>query len=137
MRTNSPKRRAAAAVELALVLPLIGLLTTGLFEIGRALMAKEALSNAAQRGCGVAAQAGMGNADVQEAVADVMAANGLSGFSVQVQVNDVEANASSARRADKVSVKVTVPTSQVFWLTTFVFTSMTLQSETVVLMRQS
>jgi Flp pilus assembly protein TadG len=137
MRARSAARKAAAAVELALVLPLIGLIVVGMVEIGRALLAREALSNSAQRGCAVAAQAGMSNADVTAAVTDVMAANNLSGFTVQIQVNDVDADVSLARRPDKVSVRVTVPSSRVFWFTTFFITATTFRSESVVMMRQS
>ena len=45
------RRRAAAAVELALIAPVLAAMLVGIFELGRGLMVKQALNDAARKGC--------------------------------------------------------------------------------------
>ncbi len=131
------KRPAAAAVEFALVLPFLVTAFLGIFEVGRALLVKEALSNAAQRACRTASQAGKSNSDVTDDIADTLSAAGLSGYSSTIQVNGASGDVGTAQRNDKVSVKVSVPASQVFWISTYFVTGSAVESETVVMLKQS
>ena len=132
----SSSRRAAVAVEFALVLPFLMILVIGMFELGRGIMVKEFLSDASQKGCRTGVLPGKTNADITNDVADIMKDSNVTGYSVTVLVNGVAGDVTTAQRFDKVSVKVSVPTSQVFWVTTFILTSTTVESETVVMMRQ-
>ncbi len=134
--SRSLPRQAAAAVEFALVLPILSVLLLGMFEISRVLLVKEMLSNAAQQACRTAAKPGTANSDVTSEVDTVMSNAGLSGYSVTIQVNGTTTDVSGASRYDKVSVKVGVPVSQVFWVSTLFISGSTVESETVVMMRQ-
>jgi Flp pilus assembly protein TadG len=131
-----PRKRPAAAVEFALVLPFLVTGFLGIFEVGRAILVKESLSNAAQRACRRGTLPGKANTDVTQDIDDVLTAAGLSGYSSTIQVNDVTADVKTASRNDKISVKVSVPASQVFWLTTYFVTSSMVESETVVMLKQ-
>jgi Flp pilus assembly protein TadG len=129
-------RRGVSAVEFALVAPILATLMLGMLEIGRGLMVKEILSDAAQKACRTAALAGKANSDVTAEVDNIMQDNSVTGYSSTIQVNGVTADVSTAVRFDRVSVKVSVPVSQVFWTTTFFLTNQMVESETVVMMRQ-
>ena len=133
---HTPSRPGAAAVEFALVLPFLMILVLGMFEIGRGIFVKEFLSDASQKGCRTGALPGKTNTDIQNDVADIMKDSNVTGYSVTVLVNGVAGDVASAQRFDQVSVKVSVPTSQVFWMTTFILTASSVESETVVMMRQ-
>jgi len=64
MRTvRSSPRRGAAAVELAVILPLLLLLLVGVWEIGRLIQLQQIMSNAARTGARVASQGVIINAD--------------------------------------------------------------------------
>jgi Flp pilus assembly protein TadG len=135
-RLSYRSRSGASAVELAILLPFLGILVVGMLEIGRALVVKEVLSDAAQKGCRTAALPGKSNADVQADVDDIMTDNGVTGYSTTILVNGVAGDVATANRFDRVSVTVVVPVSNVAWTTTFFLTSQMLESETVVMMRQ-
>jgi Flp pilus assembly protein TadG len=129
-------RRGVSAVEFALVAPFLVTLVLGMIELARAFQVKEFLSDSAQRAARVGSLPGKSNADIQAAVADVMADNHITGYSVTVLVNGASADASTARRNDQVSVKVAVPTSRVYWISTLFVTAQMQESETVVMLRQ-
>src|SRR5262249_32226418 len=116
---RKPRRRPAAAVELALVAPFLVAAFLGIFEVGRALLVKESLSNAAQRACRTASLPAKANSDVNQDVQDVLSAAGITGYSTTVLVNGTAGEVGTATRNDKISVQVSVPASQVFWLTTY------------------
>jgi len=61
-------RRGAAAVELAVTLPLFVLIILGIIEFGRAMMVSETLTTAARNGARRAIVDGSTNADVEESV---------------------------------------------------------------------
>lgn len=135
MKRRDP-RPAQATVEFALVLPFLVTAFLGIFEIGRGLLVKEALSNAAHRACRTASQAGKVNADVTQDVDDVLTAAGLSGQTVTVLVNDSATALGTAKRYDKISVKVSIPVANVFWLTTYFVKFDQVESQTVVMCRE-
>jgi len=73
--------RGAAAVEFALVLPLLLLVLFGIIDFGRALNAQITLTQAAREGARLAA---LGYSDSDVATRAQAAATGLSGVSVAV-----------------------------------------------------
>jgi Flp pilus assembly protein TadG len=136
-RRKRPARPAVAAVEFAVLLPILTILLLGMFELSRVLLVKESLSNAAQQAARTATRPNTKNSDVTQEVTDVLSAAGITSSTVTIQVNDVTADVSTATRYDKVSVRVSVPVSQVFWVSTIFVSGSTVESETVVMMRQS
>lgn len=136
MRRRRHQRRGAAAVEFALILPFLVTSFLGIFEIGRALLVKETLSNAAQRACRTASLQGKSNTDVQADVDDILSGANITGYSTTIQVNGVTADVKTAKRNDKISVRVSVPASQVFWLTTYFVKDSMVESQTVIMVRQ-
>ena len=131
-------RRAAAVAELAVLTPLLATIVLGMLEMGRAMMAKTILNDAARKAC----RAGIGptgsNTTIQTEVTDVLGDNSISSANatVTVQVNGKAVDASTSKQNDRISVKVAVPYSQLAWTPPFFLTNTTIESETVVMMRQ-
>jgi len=72
--TRAPRDRGAAAVEFALVLPMLLLVIFGLIDFGRLLNAQVKVTEAAREGARAAAVAGMGDdhADAAEGRAQIV-----------------------------------------------------------------
>jgi Flp pilus assembly protein TadG len=115
-RGRRPGRRAAAAVEFAVVAVVFFPLVFGVFEIGRGLMVEHTLGLAALRGCRTAVVEGNSDTDVSAAVQTVMTEVGLTHQTVTVKVNNVTANCNTANAGDEVTVVVSVPVNQVTWV---------------------
>lgn len=117
-RQKRRRRRGAAAVELAIVLPFLLALVLGMLEIGRAIMATNALTTAAREGVRAGVVANGDNAKITAAVNSSLTAQKipLSNVQVAVKVNNVTANVSSAATGAAVSVTVSVPYHDVKWV---------------------
>jgi Flp pilus assembly protein TadG len=137
-KTSSPKTRGAAAVEFAVLAPFLIFLMLGMFEIGQGIMVKSVLSDAARIACRTGITPGKANSDVTAEVNDILTANGIpaSDATITILVNGNNADVSTANRTDKISVKVAVPISDVYWFSTYFLTGQTVESETVSMMRQ-
>src|SRR4051794_34439486 len=90
-------RRGAAAVEMAMVAPLLFTLLLGSIEFGRAMMAGNVLTSAAREGARVAVVPGGANSDVTTAVNNELAAAAISktNASIKVEVKGSVADAST------------------------------------------
>jgi Flp pilus assembly protein TadG len=110
------RRAGATATEFALVASLFFFLIFGLIELGRGLMVQHLMTNAARQGCRVAVIEGKSSSDVNAAVLNVLSSEGISGDTVNVQVNAAAANASTANYGDEITVIVSIPTSAVSWV---------------------
>jgi Flp pilus assembly protein TadG len=132
------KRRGAAAVELAVLAPLIGLILLGMLEMGRAMMARSLLTDASRKACRTAILPRNANSAITADVANILSDNGLdiSKATVTIQVNGKTVDASTAKQNDAISVKVAMPYSQFAWTTPFFLTNTSIESEVVVMMRQ-
>jgi Flp pilus assembly protein TadG len=131
------RRPAKAVVEFALLLPFFAALIVGMLEIGRAIIVKEILSDAAQKGCRTGALPGKASSDVTTDVNNILSTdNNISGATTTILVNGQAADVGSATTGDQISVKVTVPFSNVTWTTTFFLSGQTIESEIVVMMKQ-
>jgi hypothetical protein len=151
------RRRAIAAVEVALFAPLFFVLIVGMFEVSRALLVKEILTNAARKACRTAILPGAAWSDVAAGSAgselyDILVTdNGFrwSDITATVVVTDTSGNSTSligsdangvlqnAAWGDKIAVKVSIPASATTWGPGAVFlNSSTIESEYVVMMRQ-
>ena len=71
-RTRIRSERGAALLEVALTLPLLLLVATGIFEFGRAYQTWQILTNAAREGARVAVLPGVNDAAVEERVVEYM-----------------------------------------------------------------
>ena len=137
-RRSPRRRRGAAAVEFAVLAPVLGIIIVGMVEMSRAMMAKMILNDAARKACRTGIQATGSNATISSDVTNILSDNNTSTSSatVTVQVNGVTANANTAKQNDRVSVKVAVPYTQFAWTQPLFLGSTTVESETVVMMRQ-
>ena len=105
-------RRGAAAVEFAVMAPLLFLLVFGMIEVGRGLMVQQLLSNAARDGARSAILEGATVEDVEASVAGYLGDSNISGVEVTVK----PAPLTLAQGGDPVQVTVRVPFTAVSWL---------------------
>jgi hypothetical protein len=106
--------------------------------MGRGLFVKAALTDAARKACRVGIQPAKANSDITTEVNNILSDNNLptGSATITIQVNGQVVDASTAQRNDKVSVKVALPVSSFFWTSTFFLNSSSVESETIVMMRQ-
>lgn len=109
---SSFKRRAAVALEFALVAPVVILLACGVIEFGRCLMVTEGLEEAARQGCRAAIMWNATAATVERAVNDYLQAYHVSSHTVTI----TPTNPSTAAQWTSVTVRVSVPYSDVSWI---------------------
>jgi Flp pilus assembly protein TadG len=131
-------RRAAAAVEFAILAPFLFLLVMGAFEAGRGLMVRQALNDAARKACRTGALPGRANSDITSDVNDVLSDNSIptAAATITILVNGQSVDAGAAQQGDQVSIKIAVPFNKVTWTPLFYFTNASVESETLVMMRQ-
>lgn len=78
MRTRLKNQRGAALIETAITLPIILLVSVGIFEFGRAFQTWQVLTNAAREGARIAILSDTTDEQVRTAVKDYMRSGGLS-----------------------------------------------------------
>jgi Flp pilus assembly protein TadG len=110
------QRAGVAAVEFAVIAPLLFLVVLGIIEFGRAMMTLEVLNNAARSGCRVGVLSGSDNNAINAAVTNSLAAGSMSGATTTVQVNGVQADASTAVTGDTITVSISISANSVSWL---------------------
>jgi Flp pilus assembly protein TadG len=136
------RRVGIAAVEFAMVAPLLALIIVGMFELSRGMQVKDMLSDAARKGCRTGIQRDKGNADITTDVTDIMVDNHVpqSAITVTITVTDPDGNTLSdslgAPEGSKVAVQVGVPVANVMWMTGYFLTPSTVESEVVVMAKQ-
>lgn len=107
------RRKGAAAVEFALVLPIIVTLLLGCLEIGRGIMVQHTLQEAAQAGCRVYSASDADEQAHEEIIAQAMERAGIAKYSITLdppsksQIDDV---------LEPVTVTVSVEFGEVAWL---------------------
>jgi hypothetical protein len=106
------RRRGAAAVELAVVLPLFLLVVLGMIESSRLGMVAQSLTSAAREGCRVAVIDGKTAADVQDRVCEVLHAAGITTETSVLSPSDP----ASAELGEPVTLTLSVPFRDVSWL---------------------
>jgi Flp pilus assembly protein TadG len=131
-------RRAAATVEFALAAPLLATMVLGMIEMSRGINVKETLSDSARKACRKGCLPGNNNAAIIAEVNDILNDNNIdyTKATITILVNGQSVDASTAVQHDKISVKVAVPASAVFWAGTVFLSGSVVESETVVMMRQ-
>ena len=126
-------------VELALVAPFLAVLILGMCEVGQALRVEALLTQAARKGCATGSRPGCGNADVIFDVQTALTDTGLpaAAATISILVNDLPGSVAAAARNDKITVNISIPTSQVAITHTRVFMgSATIQSESTTMLKQ-
>jgi Flp pilus assembly protein TadG len=108
---KTDKREGSAAVECAIVLPLMLLLALGTFEIGRMINVRQTLVSAA-REAGRQAAAGRPDDELPQVVFDVLSRTDVPTGSVQVRV-DSESILPDGN--DAYILTVSVPVADVTW----------------------
>ncbi len=141
-------RRAVAAVELAVVVPILGMLMMGMFELSRAMMVKETLCVAARKGCRTGILRQYGNQDIINDATNIMSDNGFgtttfnppSIGSITITVTSPSgatlSDALDAPPGSTVSVQVAIPVSSTSWVPSHFLSSSSLESDTIVMLKQ-
>jgi ABC-type uncharacterized transport system substrate-binding protein len=146
---RSRRRWGTATVEFALLCPFMCMILMGMFELGRAVMVKNMLSDAARKACRTGIKRDKGNTDIVGEVMNIMSDNNISlaQFNppaigrITLTVTDpngvVLPDSLDAPSGTVVSVQVAIPVSSTAWVpAVFLGSSATLESETVVMMKQ-
>jgi Flp pilus assembly protein TadG len=126
------KRQGAAAVEFALVAPIFFLMILGMMEVGRAIMVKQIVTNAAREGARVAVIDG---STVSTTVTKVQAY--LTNAGMPSVTPTVTPDPTTAADGDPITVTVSIPYSSVSWLPVSRYFSGSSLSATVVMRRET
>ena len=125
LRPQPARRRGAALVEAAIVLPLFLMVILGIVEFGRAMMVGQLVTNGAREGARRAILYGSEEPEVRSHVADFLSQ--AAGIHSSVVAMDVAVTAgpdhdgppptglADAQSGDRVSVTVSVPWGEVSW----------------------
>ncbi|MBV9125837.1 MAG: pilus assembly protein [Planctomycetes bacterium] len=129
-RSEPRQRRGVAAMELALVLPLVVLLMFGIWDVGRMVEVEQIVANAAREGARQAAvgsmldestggQKNIYTTDIQQTVLNYLARNGLNTSNVAIQFQDLSNPGATdpyqADHLDHLRVTVQMPFNDVRW----------------------
>jgi Flp pilus assembly protein TadG len=134
-RSYRRNRRAAAAVEFALVAPLFFLLILGMIEYGRMVMVQQVITNASREGARQAVLDGATTAQIQTLVNDYLTMGQISPASATVTV--APSPPTDAGFGDPVTVTVAIPFNQVSWLPSPMYLGGKTLSATTVMRRES
>jgi Flp pilus assembly protein TadG len=111
-------RSGTTTVEFALVAPIFFVMVLGIFEIGRACMVTELLTEAARRACRQGVLEGTGSSTIQTTASNYLTSVGINGETANVYVNDTPAgntNVSGMPAYTEITVVVSVPIGDVTW----------------------
>ena len=120
IRLNRSNRRATAAVEVAVCLPLLCTLVIGAWEVGRLVEVKQLLCNATREGGRQAATGNVSADQVKQDVVNYLTINGISGVTTsmvtfQDLTNPAVKDPTNATQMDRLRVSVTVPYTVFRW----------------------
>lgn len=106
-RRRSRSRRAVAAVEFAVCLPVIVLLVFGSIEASSFIFLKQSLNVAAYEGVRIATLGGSGNAEARTSATSILNSRDVNGF----QIDFPNGESRDADRGDEIVVIVSAQTS--------------------------
>lgn len=119
-RSMRDGRRAIAAVELAVVMPVFLLLVIGVIEVGRAVMVQQILTNASREGARRAVLEQSTTTEVESIVRDYLARNSINGASASIELTDsggaTISNLAALSFGDPITVEVSISHNSVGWL---------------------
>lgn len=124
-------RRGAAALEFAVVGSAFFFLVLGIVEVGRGMMAKQAMIAATRQGCRAGILPGNGTTEVKTAVKSSLSAAGITATDsdITVLVNDASGDPSTASTGDEITVKVSLTVSKFTWVPGGQFLSGSIQGQ--------
>lgn len=123
-RPRGSRRRGAATVEFAVVLPLLLVMLLGIIEMGRAMMVGEVTAAAARLGARAAVISGATNSQVVSTVSTYLQAGGVKNATTVVSVNGASgADLSTASAGDAIQVLVQAPMNSNAWAVNSFFSS--------------
>jgi len=149
--TTASRRRTRcgiASVEMAIIVPILGIIMLGMFELGRAVMVKQTLTGAARKGCRTGIIYQYGNTDITNDVINVMRDNGfdvtlfnpptIGTITITVTAPDGTTldDALDAPPGSVVSVQLSIPVSSVQWVSSYFLPSTNFESDVIVMMKQ-
>lgn len=113
-----PKRRGAAAVEFALVATVFFMFVFAIFEIGRLVMLQQIMGEACRQGARRAILENASESTIVAQVVDRLEANSIPGATVTITWSNkaTQANMANLGFQDPLTVRATVPYSDVSWL---------------------
>jgi Flp pilus assembly protein TadG len=119
-KQQTGKRRGAALVEFALLIPVLLTLLLGIWELGRMVETQQIISNAAREGGRMASTGNLTNDQVITGVRNYLLTSGLPaavGNNATITVANKTSNldAASANQEDQMHVTVTVNYNDVRW----------------------
>src|SRR5205809_603029 len=109
--TTRPNRRGAAAVEFAIVAPVLFLLFLGMIEFGRMVMVQQIITNAAREGARIAIIPGATTSQVVTAVNTYLTSTSIKGATATVSPDPT-----SATYGSSITVNVSLPYTAVSWV---------------------
>lgn len=107
-----PPRQGAAAVELAIVLPILVLFILGMIEMGQAMSVRQSLLDTARGACRLATLDSTTPQQVTDHINNSMSVAGVSSFSATVLPSPL----TSASKGQLVSVQITSNFTDISWL---------------------
>lgn len=130
LKKHVRRRRGVAAVEFAIVLPVLILMLVGLWEVGRMVMVQQLLANAAREGGRAASTGSKSVAQVKDAVVRYLTVNGIpkvttADVTVVNLTSGGSAEPTAANQLDHFQVTVTIPFNNVRWIMMDQITSIT------------
>jgi Flp pilus assembly protein TadG len=116
------QRRGAAAVEFAIVAPVFFLLVFGMIEYGRMVMVEQVLTNASREGARIGVlDPPTGQTSLPLVTSTINTYLAAAGITNGVTISTTPTEPSTATYGQSVTVKVSVPFSNVSWLPTSMF----------------
>ncbi|MCC9600218.1 pilus assembly protein [Stieleria sp. JC731] len=109
IRRRKKARHGAAAVEFALIVPLMLIFTFGLIEMSRISIIKESIIQASREGARVGIRPTASSSDVQTRIGEELQIMNITGASITVTPSQLD----TAQPGDEVSVKIEIPISAV------------------------
>lgn len=111
-------RAGIAAVEMALVTPLLFLFIFGLLDIAHGYMVQHLMQDASRQGCRAGVCHHKTNVAVQATVDRLLKSGGIPKASTTILVNNQSGDVATAKPGDSISVQLTLPLSQVSFFPT-------------------
>jgi Flp pilus assembly protein TadG len=134
-RSYRRNRRAAAAVEFAVVAPVFFLLIFGMIEYGRMVMVQQVITNASREGARLAVLDGATYAEVDARVDEYLVSASIDTASAVLTV--APNPPTNAAFGDPITVTVSIPFAEVSWLPSPMYLGGKTLSATTVMRRES